>query len=165
MSLPFQTKPTSPRSCAGGCRRLLMPAGITVRNNTAWASKRYSWTQKHVQTSKAPLKTQHQGIHLGSRFCWLCVWQMLLCPSRVPSDSGAEWGLFVKEKRKRGEKKHLWYTSVVKVALCIISGCDTVRSQVKQSQAWLSNCTGESPRRKKKKVRHWNKWCGWLSTR
>lgn len=72
---------------------------------------------------------------------------MLLCPSRAPSDSGAAWGLFVEGKNPSSSDT----LGFLKIALCITSGCDTVRSQAKQSQAQLSNCTGESPSRKKRR--------------
>lgn len=109
-----------------------------------------------MQASKAPLKAQHQSVHLGSWVCWLFEGDRCYF---VPGGMGAFCG---------GKKtKQLWYTWVFEGSTLFASPQAVILSELKLSRgkpglviAHENPQTGE-----KKKARHWNKQCGWLSTR
>lgn len=138
MLLSFKIKPTTPTSCAGSCRRLLMQAGVTVPNYTAWASKGYSWTQKHVQSSKAPSKTQHQSVHLGSRFCWLCKCdRCYFVPAESHLTVGQSGGSLWREREegKKEKRRQLPYTWVFERSTLFASPQAVILSDLKLSRA------------------------------
>lgn len=122
------------------------------------------WNMCKLQRHLWKLSTKAFILAVGSTDVW--VWQMLLCPSRVPSDSGQSRGSLLKRRWGRKKKAVLICLVFFESNTLFASPQAVILADLKLSRARPGLVIAQkNPQPGKKKLRLWNKECEWLTTR
>lgn len=121
-------------AAAGGCSCKLVSLFLTTRLEHPKDIPGH----RNVQSSKAPSKTQHQSVHLGSRFCWLCKCdRCYFVPAESHLTVGQSGGSLWREREegKKEKRRQLPYTWVFERSTLFASPQAVILSDLKLSRA------------------------------